>query len=440
MIDRLLEFSVRQRALVLLLACVFVVLGTIAASRVPIDAVPDVTGVQVQVLTPSPALGAVDVETYVTFPIETAMGGLPGVTEIRSMSRSGISVVTVVFRDDVNVYFARQLMNERLADARERIPRGYGTPTLGPISTGLGEVFHFEVRGNGQQSLMELRSILEWQIVPRLRLVPGIIEVNTFGGEAQTFEVELDPQRLASERVDVSAVLAAIDRNNAAAGGAYLVDGSENVNIRGDARVRSLEDLASIVVDPRNGAAPLYLRDLGVMHMAPRVRYGAVTRDGEREAVVGVAMMLLGENSGQVVARVKDAVADISRSLPPGVRIDPYYDRTELVHRTIRTVGTSLLEASTLVIVVLFLTLGSLRTGSLVALAIPLALIGAFIGMYLSGVSGNLLSLGAIDFGLVVDGAIIIVENAQRRLAERRTELGRTLTESVKSYVPFIDP
>jgi heavy metal efflux system protein len=439
LIDWLLRFSVRGRVLVLVLTALFVLVGASVATTVPIDAIPDVTNVQVQVITAAPALGPVDVETYVTYPVEQSMAGLPKVEEIRSMSRPGISVVTVVFHDDVDLYFARRLVAERLTEARQSIPPGYGNPELGPISSGLGEVFHFEVRGEGKTP-MELRTVLDWQIAPRLKLVPGVVEVNTFGGEAKTLELTLDPARLAAERVGVDDVVKAIERNHFAVGGAYMVDGREQMTIRGEARLRTPDDLGSVVVvearaGPGAGSdsgagerAPLYLRDLGVAHFAPRVRYGAVTRDGRGEAVVGVVMLLMGENSGEVIANIKEAVADVSKSLPEGVTIDPYYDRTDLVKRTIGTVTSNLVEASVLVVVVLFLTLASLRAGSVVALAIPLAMLGVFIGMRLTGVSGNLLSLGAIDFGLVVDGAIIIVENAVRRMAERREALGRVLT------------
>ncbi|APR82502.1 Cobalt-zinc-cadmium resistance protein CzcA [Minicystis rosea] len=428
MIDKLLELSIRARSLVILLSLIVVGLGLLAARRVPIDAVPDVTNVQVKVITSAPALGPTDVETYVTFPVEMAMAGLPKIEEIRSVSRAGISVVTVVFEEGMDVYFARQLVNERLTLARDDIPTGYGTPQLGPISSGLGEVYHFEVRGEGR-SMMELRTILDWQISPRLRMVPGIVEVNTFGGEAQTLEVSLDPERLASAHLGVAEVIKAIEKNHAAAGGGWLPDGREHVTIRGEARVRSAADLGDIVVDRRDARTPVYVKDLGVVHMAPRVRYGAVTRDGRGEAVVGVAMMLLGANSGEVVEKVKETIADVQRTLPKGVTIDTYYDRTELVHRTTHTVATNMIEAIALVIAVLVLMLANLRAGSIVAMAIPLALVGVFIGMWATGTAGNLLSLGAIDFGLVVDGAIIIIENAQHRLAEQREHLGRPLTK-----------
>lgn len=434
-IDRLIAFSVHNRALIFVLSFVFVLLGLAASTRVPIDAVPDVTNVQVQVITASPSLGPEDIETYVTFPIERAMAGLPGIEEVRSTSRPGISVVTLVFDDKTDLYFARQIVNERLNDAARNIPHGYGEPQLGPVSSGLGEVFHFEVKGEGH-SLMERRAILDWQIAPRLKLIPGVVEINVFGGESKTMEVSIDPVRLAEMRVGITDVIDAIGRNHLAAGGAYIVDGRENVTVHGDGRVRTPEALANIALRTEGDATPLYLKQVADILYAPRVRYGAVTRDGRKdEAVVGVAMMLRGANSKEVVARIKEAVTDISKSLPPGVTIDPYYDRTDLVSRTIHTVSTNLIEASALVLVILFLTLNNARAGMVVAVSIPLALLGVFIGMWVGGVSGNLISLGAIDFGLVVDGAIIIVENALRRLSLEHARLGRALTDTERSEV-----
>jgi cobalt-zinc-cadmium resistance protein CzcA len=428
LIDRLIAFSVHQRILVIVLSTIFVVLGLIGASKVPIDAVPDVTNVQVQVLTPAPALGPEDVETYVSVPVERAMAGLPGLEEIRSTSRAGISAVTVAFSDSVDLYRARQLVSERLSLARRDIPAEYGSPELGPPAGALGEVLHFEV--TGKASLMDRRSALDWIVVPRLRLVPGVVEVNTIGGEVKSLQVTLDPARLSNARVSVPEVLSALERNHLATGGAYLVDGREHVTVRGEGRIKTAEDLGSVVVETRDGRTPLFLKDLGEIGYAPLVRYGAVTRDGrDDEAVVGIVVMLNGANSGEVVEAVRAQIDDLQKSLPPGMRVDVYHDRMELVKRTIHTVTTNMLEASALVLVVLFVMLVSFRGGVVVAIAIPLALLGAFLGMWLGGVAGNLISLGAIDFGLVVDGAIIIVENGIRRLAERRERLGRPLTD-----------
>ena len=434
MIDRLIAWSIRNRAVVFVLTAVFMLLGGVAATKVPIDAVPDVTNVQVQVITQAPALGPLDVETYVTAPVERAMAGLPGLEEVRSISRAGVSVVTLAFADSAELYLARQLVGERVQEAKRNIPERYGSPQLGPVSSGLGEVFHFEVKGD--LSLMERRTILDWQIAPRLKLVPGVVEVNTFGGEARSLELALDPRKMATSGVGVDEVTSAIERNHVASGGAYFTDGRETVTVRAEGRIRSAKDLGDVVVERKGGRTPLYVKDLGEIHEAPIVRYGAVTRDGRKdEAVVGVVMMLRGANSRAVVHDVKEAVASIQKSLPPGIVIDAYYDRTQLVDRTIKTVSTNLVEASLLVLVVLGLTLVNLRAGAVVAMAIPLALVGAFVGMWAFGVSGNLVSLGAIDFGLVVDGAIIIVENALRRMAERREERGRPLDDAERREI-----
>ncbi len=434
-IDRLLAVSVRQRGLVVLLSLVFVLLGLYAFTRVPIDAVPDVTNTQVQVITRAPALGPIDVETYVTFPIESVMAGAPGLTEVRSVSRPGISVVTLVFDDDVDVHFARQLVVERMPQARDAIPDGYGDPELGPLSSGLGEVLHFEVKSD-THSLMEKRTLLDWSISPRLRLVDGVVEINAFGGEAKTLELELDPERMTAARVGVAEIKHALEKNHLAVGGAYIVEGRENVTVRGEGRIKTPADLESVVIETFTaGRTALYVRDVGRALYAPRVRYGAVTRDGKGETVVGVVLMRRGANSGETVRRAKEALADVEKSLPKGVALDIYYDRTELVRRTIHTVRTNLLEATALVVLVLLLTLASVRAGIVVAVAIPFALLGVFVGMWGFGVSGNLLSLGAIDFGLVVDGAIIIIENAQRRMAEHRTTLGRALTDDERQDV-----
>ncbi len=429
MIERLLAFSIQQRALVVVLTLVFSLLGIVAFSKVPLDAVPDVTNVQVQIITAAPSLGPLDVEVLVTTPVERSLAGIPGTEEIRSISRAGISVVTIAFEEHIDLERARQFVNERLAEARANIPPEIASPTLGPMSSGLGEVLHFEVKGEGLP-LMERRQALDALIAPRLRLVPGVVDVNIFGGEAKTLEVTLDPERLLAHRIGASEVVEALRMNLALAGGAYLVDGRENVSIRGTARVQTPEELGALAVVSTPGKAPIYVRDVGQIHFMPRVRYGAVTRDGRAdEGVVGVVMMLRGANSGVVVAAAKEALADVAKSLPEGMCLAIYYDRTELVHKTIRTVATNLLEASALVLLVLFLTLANMRAGVVVALSIPLALLGVFVGMWAGGVSGNLISLGAIDFGLVVDGSIIIVENAIRRLAERVKEVGRPLDD-----------
>ena len=416
---RLIDLSLRNKFLVLILTAVMVGIGINSMLRLPIDAVPDVTPNQVLVLTQAPGLSPVEVERFITFPVETSMSGLPGITDIRSISRFGLSSVYIYFEEGMDLYFVRRLVMERLPEAREAIPEGLGTPSMGPISTGLGEIYQFEVHGKGK-SLMDLRSVLEWDIAFRLRSVPGVVEVNSYGGEMKTYEVQIDPDKLVSYNVPLDTVFEALERNNANAGGAYIERAQEQYVIRGEGLVERVSDIDNIVVSAGEGGTPVYIRNLGQTVFAPQVRQGAVTRDGEGETVTGVVMMLMGENSRVVAARVKDALEDIKRSLPEGVTVETYYDRTELVQKTIGTVRTNLIEGGVLVIAVLLLLLGNVRGGLIVAAAIPLSMLFAFTGMVQAGLSGNLMSLGAIDFGLIVDGSVVMIENIVRRLGETR--------------------
>ncbi len=431
MIRRIVDFSLDNRSLVLVLWLLVVIVGVAALLELPIDAVPDVTNVQVQILTNSPGLAPEEVEKFITFPVETAMSGLPRIEEIRSVSKFGLSVVTVVFAEGTDVYWSRQLVGERLAAAREQIPQGYGEPEIGPISTGLGEIYQFEVKGEpacapGEPDTdacytpMELRTILDWFVNYQLRSVPGIVEVNSFGGELKTYQVTLDPDRLVAYGLAVGDVFAAVEANNRNVGGGYIARGGEQYLIRGEGLVETLEDLESVVLAHDQHGTPVYVRDVGRAELAPLIRQGAVTRDGRGEAVVGIVMMLVGENSRIVVDRVKEKIAQVEKTLPQGVTIDPFYDRTELVRRTIRTVATNLTEGGLLVILVLLLLLGNLRGGLIVSSAIPLSMLAAFIAMRYAGISGNLMSLGAIDFGLIVDGSVVMIENIVRVLHERR--------------------
>ena len=421
---RLIDLSLRNKFLVLILTAVMVGVGLYSALRLPIDAVPDVTPNQVLVLTQSPGLGPVEVERFITFPVETAMSGLPGITDIRSISRFGLSSVYIYFEEGMDLYFVRRLVMERLPEAREAIPEGLGTPSMGPISTGLGEIYQFEVRGKGK-SLMDLRSILEWDIAFRLRSVPGVVEVNSFGGEMKTYEVQIDPDKLVAYKVPLDRVFEALERNNANAGGAYIERAQEQYVIRGEGLVEQVGDIDNIVVSAEEDGTPVYIRNLGHTVFAPQVRQGAVTRDGAGETVTGVVMMLMGENSRVVAARVRGALEEIKTSLPEGVTIDTYYDRTELVQKTIGTVTRNLVEGGILVIAVLLLLLGNIKGGLIVASAIPLSMLFAFTGMVQAGLSGNLMSLGAIDFGLIVDGSVVMIENIVRRLGEAKGSVSR---------------
>ena len=416
---RLIDFSLRYKFLVLMFTAVIIGTGIYSMLRLPIDAVPDVTPNQVLVLTQAPGLGPIEVESSITFPVETAMSGLPGITEMRSVSRFGLSAVYIYFEEGMDIYFARRLVLERLPAAREAIPVGLGTPEMGPISTGLGEIYQFEVRGKGM-SLMDLRSVLEWDIAFKLRSVPGVVEVNSYGGELKTYEVQIDPERLIAYNLRLDHIFESLERNNANAGGAYIERAQEQYVIRGEGLVERISDIDNIVVAAAQDGTPVYIRNIGETVFAPKVRQGAVTRDGRGETVTGVVMMLMGENSRVVAQRVRDELETIKESLPPGVEVESYYDRTELVAKTIATVETNLLEGGILVVAVLLLLLGNIRGGLIVAAAIPLSMLFAFTGMVQAGLSGNLMSLGAIDFGLIVDGSVVMVENIVRKLGERR--------------------
>ena len=416
---RIVEFSLQNRFLIIVLALLLVGIGIYDMQRLPIDAVPDITPNQVLIITRAPGLGPVEVERFITFPVETAMSGLPGIQSIRSTSRFGLSVVYVFFNEDVEIYFARRLVMERLPQAREMIPAGFGTPEMGPISTGLGEIYQFEVKGQGHSS-MELRSILEWDVAFKLRSVPGVVEVNSYGGELKTYEVQVDANKLVSFNLSVEQVIEALRRNNSATGGAYIETNQEQQVIRGEGLVENLADIENIVVSATQEGVPIFVKSIADVRFAAKVRQGAVTRDGRGEVVTGVVLMLIGENSRAVAERVKQSLEKIKPTLPPGVTIDTYYDRTDLVNKTISTVSRNLIEGGVLVIAVLLLLLGNLRGGLIVASAIPLSMLVAFTGMVYAGLSGNLMSLGAIDFGLIVDGSVVMIENIVRRLSERK--------------------
>ncbi|MBS1852833.1 MAG: efflux RND transporter permease subunit [Acidobacteria bacterium] len=431
--NRLVEFALKNRFLVLVFTTLVIGVGIWAMQVLPIDAVPDITPNQVIVLTNAQGLGPVEVERFITFPVETAMSGLPGVTEIRSLSRFGLSSVTIFFKENMDIYFCRRLVMERLPQAKEAIPAGFGSPEMGPISTGLGEIYQFEVQGQ-KQSLMELRSILEWDIAPLLRSVPGVVEVNSYGGELKTYEVQLDANRLISYDLPLSKVFEALERNNFNSGGGYIEHNQEQYIVRGEGLVGTLEDIGNIVVGATKNGTPIYIKNLGTVAFAPMIRQGAATRDGRGEVVTGVVMMLIGENSRVVAKSVGDKLQEIQKTLPAGVKVQTYYDRTTLVQKTIKTVEKNLIEGAVLVVVILLLLLGNIRGALIVAAAIPLSMLSAFCGMVWLGISGNLMSLGAIDFGLIVDGSVVMVENIVRHLAE-----GKQQGERRNSFAIILD-
>ncbi|NUP99727.1 MAG: efflux RND transporter permease subunit [Armatimonadetes bacterium] len=449
MIERIVHYSLANRGLVLLATLLLLAAGVYAATQLPLDAVPDVTNVQVQVNTEVPGMGPVEIEKLVTVPIETALSGLPEVEEVRSLSKYGLSQVTVVFHDHVDIYFARQLVGERLQAAREELPSQLDlNPAMSPVSTGLGEVFQYTLvrdpsvppaamfravqqhvagfdpgRPDDPASLelaelMALRAVQDWIVRRQLLGVPGVAEVNAFGGHVRQYQVWLDPARLLAYDLSITDVMEALEANNANAGGAYLERGGEAQVVRGVGLVQSVEDLGSIVLKSEHGT-PIHVDDVGTVVFGSEVRMGATTRDGEGEQVAGIVMTLLGSNARTTVAALKERLKEVARSLPEGVSIVPYYDRQELVDRTVQTAVKNLAEGGILVVVVLYLVLGNLRGSLIVAAVIPLAMLLAITLMVRARISGNLMSLGAIDFGILVDGAVVVVENVLRMLHQR---------------------
>ncbi|GAN48034.1 efflux RND transporter permease subunit [Methylobacterium radiotolerans] len=408
---------IRRRWLVLAVALAGAAGGLANLRGLSVDAVPDISPKQVMILTQSPGLGPLEVERLVSFPVENAMAGAPGLTGIRSTSRAGVSAVYVTFDDGVPVTEARAQVFQRLPAAKAMMPAGVGDPQMGPMATGLGEIYQFELRGPAY-SPMELKRILQWTVAPRLKLTPGIADVNIYGGQLPTYEARVSSDALRRYGITLGQVYAALSENNLARGGAYIEHNDQQQTIRGLGLAKGPSDIAGIVVATNAGGLPVTVADLGEVVEAPKVRLGAVSHDAGGETVVGIAMMQQGENASAVVERVKATVEELSPQLPPGVEIKPYYDRSTLVERTIRTVEHNLVEGAALVVAVLLLLLGNLRAGLVVAAAIPLSMLMAFAGMRFLGLSGNLMSLGAIDFGLIVDGAVVMVENVLRARGE----------------------
>jgi cobalt-zinc-cadmium resistance protein CzcA len=418
MLAGLIEFSLKNRFLILCLAGLVAFLGGWTALHLPIDAVPDMTNVQVTVVTEAGSLSPVEVERYITNPVEMALGGLPHLEELRSISRFGISVVTVVFKEGTDLYRARQLVNERLPQTTATIPAGYGQPQLGPLTTALGEILQFEVRSsNPEHNSMFLRSLLEWDIAPRLRGVSGVTEINSHGGYYKSYEVSPNPDKLQSLDISLAELFSVLEENNLTTGGGYVVHNNEQRFIRGQAMLRNIADIENVVIRKSENGSPILIRDVATVQYAPLTRQGSVTRDGRGEIVTGMVMMLIGENSRVVVGNAKERLAEIQKTLPPGVEIEIIYDRAELINRTLSTVVTNLVEGGTLVIIVLLVMLGSLRAGIITALAIPLAMLFATNLMFALGITASLMSLGAIDFGLIVDSSVIMVENCIHRLS-----------------------
>jgi heavy metal efflux system protein len=416
-IERFVAAALRQRLFVLLCLAALVVTGVAAYRDLPVEAFPDLTNNQVVVVTDAPGLAAIEVEQRVSYPIETAVMGVPGAEQVRSISKQGLSIVSIVFADAVPVYFARQLVGERLLEARGRIPDGL-EPTLGPVATAFGEIYQYLLEGDSTDA-MGKKTLHDWEIRTRLRSVPGVSEINSWGGLTQQFQVLADPRQLDRFGLTLHQVLQAIADNNASFGGGFIEHRSERYTVRGVGLAHSAEDIGQIVVTAVEGT-PIYVRDVAEVTVGAMARQGAVTRDGKGESVAGMVIMLKGENGKSVAERVKLRLDDIQPSLPAGLSVKPFYDQTEVIDRTAHTVRKNLMEGSLLVVVVLFLFLGDGRAALMVAAVIPLSLLVGFIGMRYFGVSANLMSLGAIDFGLIVDGAVVMMENFVRRRGEYR--------------------
>jgi heavy metal efflux system protein len=415
MINGVVDAALGNRAVVLMLIAALVAAGLLSMQRLPFDAEPDISPLQVLVTTQAPGLAPLDVERSITTPIELALQGLPGMTSYRSISRYGLSVIYVKFADGGDILTDRTLVAQRLSQTA--LPAEAGTPMLGPLSDGLSEIYQFKVEGKNY-SLMQLRSILDWQVAPQLKQAPGITEVNVNGGELKTYEVRVSENALTHFGLSIEDIYNAVAQNNRAVGGATIARNGEQAVVRGEGLLESISDIGNIVMRTGAGGAPLYVKDVAQVVEAPMPRLGAVTSQGDGQVVVGVALMTLGENTRVVAQRLTTAVQQINKTLPPGVSIVPYYNRADLIDRVLKTVAHNLAEGAFLVIIVLFVLLGNFRAAVIVALAIPLSMLGAVTAMYYAGLSGNLMSLGAIDFGLLVDGAVVMIENIMRRRAE----------------------
>jgi len=416
MLHKLIEFSLRQKFVALSLVALMAFGGYRALSDIPINSLPDVTPIQVLVITKAGRYSPYDVERLVSFPVETAMSGLPNVSEVRSISQFGLSAVTVEFEEGTDTYFARQLVSQRVQSIVDELPEGVSAPQLGPISTALGEIYQYVVRGDGY-SLTELRTIQDWLIAPQLKNVQGVTEINSFGGYVKQYDVIVRPGKMRQLGIGLGEVMEAIASNNSVSGGNYLEHNREQYIIRGFGQINSAEDIGNIIVT-RLSDRPVYLYEIADIQPGRQLRQGAVTQDGRGEVVTGIIMMLRGYNGREVIQDVEERIASINKGLPEGVHIDPFYDQSDLIDRTTNTLITNLVEGGFLVIVVLLALLGEIRGALIVASVIPLSMLFAFIGMREFGLAANLMSLGAIDFGMVVDGSVVMMENIVHRLQQ----------------------
>src|SRR5512146_1559581 len=427
MLERLVEYTLKQKGMVLFLSLLILVAGLYSYRTLPIDAFPDVTNIQVEVVSYADGLSAIEIERNVTYPIEMAMRGLPNIEQMRSVTKFGLSIVTIVFKDNVDIYFARQLVFERLAEAREKVPKGVEV-AMGPIGTAMGEIYQYTLEGDMPADprqkiayLTTLRTIQEWIVTPQLKSVAGVNEINSFGGYFKQYQVIVSPEKLLKFGVTVDDVYSAIGNNNDNVGGNVLERGADQFIVRGVGLIRDVKDIENIVLKS-TGGTPTYIRDVAQVKVGEAVRMGAAMKNGKDECVGGIVMMLRGENSRDVVRRVEEKVKEMNENnvLPEGIKLVPYYDRSDIVKASVSTVNKALLEGSILVLIVLYLLLNSIRGSIVVLIALPLSLLATFIVMKLTGITANLMSLGglAISIGMIIDTTIIQVENVQRHLSD----------------------
>ena len=432
MLDQIIRYSIRNKLVVGLFVLGLVGWGVYSLNKLPIDAVPDITNNQVQIITSAPSQSALDIERLVTFPIEQTMATIPDIEELRSFSRFGLSVVTIVFKENVDVYWARQQVNERLVQVQNLIPPGIGTPEMAPVSTGLGEIYQYVIHPKKgyehKYGAMELRSIQDWLVRRQLLGVKGVADVSSFGGLLKQYEIAVHPDKLRSLNISIEEIFSALEKNNQNTGGAYIEKNSNAYFIRSEGLINSTSDIEDIVIKTNSSNLPVLIQDVADIKIGHAIRYGALTRNDDGEVVGAIVLMLKGANSSEVIANVKDRMEQIKKTLPEGVEVEAFLDRTKLVNKTIGTVGKNLAEGALIVIFILVLLLGNLRAGLIVASVIPLAMLFAISLMNTFGVSGNLMSLGAIDFGIIVDGAVIIVEATLHYLGLKN--LGRKFTQA----------
>jgi len=436
MFNSIIHFSVRQKFVALALVVLMAVGGVSALLKIPINSLPDVTPVQVLVITKAGRYSPYDVEKLVSYPIETAMNGLPDIKEVRSISQFGLSAVTVEFDEGTDIYFARQMVSQRLQSIRGELPQGVSSPKLGPISTAMGEIYQYVVKSD-QHSLTELREMQDWLIAPQLKTIKGVTEINSFGGFVKQYDVIIQPGKLRNYGIGLKDVINAIENNNSVAGGNYLEHNREQYIVRGFGQISQTDDIQNIIVD-RIKNKPVYIRDIARVELGKQIRQGGVTKDGEGEVVTGIIMMLRGGNGRKVISNIEERITTVNKSLPEGVEIEKFYDQSDLIGRTTSTISTNLIEGGFLVIAVLLLLLGEITGAIIVALVIPLSMLFAFIGMQYFGLAANLMSLGAIDFGMVVDGSVVMVENIVARRQKKPKEdkdINDTVEKAAKQVV-----